>query len=97
VTAGMLSTARLRAGAAPILRDRLVRTAWPLLVTTGINALLGVVYWVVAARLYDQVTVATSMAVVVAMTTLSGIAQLNLGSSLGVLVRQRRPARAPTP
>jgi O-antigen/teichoic acid export membrane protein len=86
VNGALLSTARLRAGAAPIMRDRLVRTAWPLIVTTGMNALLGVVYWVVAARLYDQVTVATNMAVIAAMTTLSGIAQLNLGPSLGVLV-----------
>lgn len=81
-----VSSARLRARAAPVLHDRLVRTAWPLIVTTGLNAVLGVVYWVVAARLYDQATVAKNMAVIAAMTTLSGISQLNLGPSLGVLV-----------
>jgi O-antigen/teichoic acid export membrane protein len=86
VTAPLLSSAGLRARAASVLHDRLVRTAWPLIVTTALNALLGVVYWVVAARLYDQVTVATNMAVIAAMTTLSGISQLNLGPSLGVLV-----------
>lgn len=81
-----MSPARLRARAAPVMRDRLVRTALPLVVTTGLNALLGVVYWVVAARLYDQVTIATNMAIIAAMTTLSGVSQLNLGPSLGVLI-----------
>jgi O-antigen/teichoic acid export membrane protein len=81
-----LSAARLRVRAASVRHDRLVRTAWPLIVTTGLNAVLGVVYWVVAARLYDQATVAKNMAVIAAMTTLSGISQLNLGPSLGVLV-----------
>jgi O-antigen/teichoic acid export membrane protein len=86
LTAPLLSSARHRARPAPVLHDRLVRTAGPLIVTTGLNGVLGVVYWVVAARLYDQVTVATNMAVIAAMTTLSGISQLNLGPSLGVLV-----------
>jgi O-antigen/teichoic acid export membrane protein len=81
-----LSSARHRARPAPVLHDRLVRTAGPLIVTTGLNGVLGVVYWVVAARLYDQVTVGTNMAVIAAMTTLSGISQLNLGPSLGVFV-----------
>jgi O-antigen/teichoic acid export membrane protein len=86
LTAPLLSSARHRARPAPVLHDRLVRTAGPLIVTTGLNGVLGAVYWVVAARLYDQVTVATNMAVIAAMTTLSGISQLNLGPSLGVLV-----------
>jgi len=90
---GSLTTGLL-ARAAPVLRDRLVRTAWPLMVTTASNALMGMVYWVVAARLYDQVAVATNMAVIAAMTTLSGLAQLNLGPSLGVfLPRAREHAR----
>ena len=86
MTAPFLLFARRRARPAPVPHDRLVRTAGPLIVTTGLNGLLGVVYWVVAARLYDQVTVATNMAVIAAMTTLSGVSQLNLGPSLGVLV-----------
>ena len=78
--------AGLRARAAPVLRDRLVRTAWPLIVTTASNGLIGIAYWVIAARLYDQEAVATNMAVIAAMTTLSGLSQLNLGPSLGVFV-----------
>ena len=60
---------------------RLIRSALPLMVTTGLNGVLGVGYWVVAARLYDRTTVATNMAVIAAVTTLSGISQLNLGPS----------------
>lgn len=63
-----------------------MRTSWPLLLNTGSNALLGVVFWMMSARLYDQTTIGTNMAVIAAMTTMSGITQLNLGPSLGVLV-----------
>ena len=81
-----LVSAGLRKQATNLRQDRLVRTSWPLLLNTGSNALLGIAYWVVAARLYDQATIGTNMAVIAAMTTLSGISQLNLGPSLGVLV-----------
>jgi len=94
MTESLMSVTGLRARAAPVLRDRLVRTAWPLVVTTGSNGLLGIVYWVIAARLYDQAAIATNMAVIAAMTTLSGLSQLNLGPSLGVfLPRAREHAR----
>lgn len=86
MTAPFSPVARLRDRAAPMVRDRLVRTAAPLMLTTALNGVLGIVYWMIAARLYAQTTVATNMAVIAAMTTLSGIAQLNLGPSLGVLV-----------
>jgi O-antigen/teichoic acid export membrane protein len=85
-TALLQSSVGLRGRAARVVHDRLVRTAWPLVVNTASNGLLGVLYWVVAARLYDQATIGLSTAVIAAMTTLSGIAQLNLGPSLGVFV-----------
>jgi len=69
-----------------VWHDRLVRTALPLMVTTALNGVLGVGYWVVAARLYDHITVATNMAIIAAVTTLSGVSQLNLGPSLAVLI-----------
>ena len=72
-----------------VIRNPLVRTAWPLVVNTGANGILGVAYWMVAARLYSQDTVATNTALLSAMMTLSGIAQLNLGQTLAVLVPQR--------
>lgn len=65
---------------------RLLRTALPLLLTTGLNGVLGVAYWIVAARYYDSGTVATNTAIIAAVATLSGVSQLNLGPSLGVLV-----------
>ncbi|WP_446219652.1 lipopolysaccharide biosynthesis protein [Micromonospora sp. IBHARD004] len=82
----MLSPARLRQRAAHVVRDPLSRSAWPLILNTGSNGLLGVAYWVLAARLYDRATVGTNTALIAAMTTLSGISQLNMGPSLAVLV-----------
>jgi O-antigen/teichoic acid export membrane protein len=93
VTAPPPLSSGLRRRAAALTADRLVRTSWPLLVNTGSNALLGIAFWMMAARLYDQTTIGTNMAVIAAMTTMSGITQLNLGPSLGVLV-PRAGARA---
>ena len=77
-----------------VTRDPVVRTALPLLVNVGSNALLGVGYWMIAARLYDTRTVASNSAIIAAMTTLSAICQLNLGQGLAVLVpRSGRRAR----
>ncbi|MDX6324774.1 MAG: hypothetical protein QOK15_1128 [Nocardioidaceae bacterium] len=69
-----------------VTRDPVVRTALPLLVNVGSNGLLGIGYWMVAARLYDTQTVADNSAIIAAMTTLSAICQLNLGQGLAVLV-----------
>ena len=77
---------RSRGGAPRVVHDPLVRTATPLILNTGFNGILGVAYWMAAARLYDEEAVATNTAVLAAMTTLSGIAQLNLSQGLNVLV-----------
>jgi len=69
-----------------VVGDPLTRTALPLVLNTGLNGILGLVYWVVAARLYDQATVGINMALIAAMATLSAITQLNLGAGLAVLV-----------
>lgn len=84
-------TASVTAGARRVARDPLLRTASPLVVNTGLNALLGVVFWMAAARLFDPATVATNTAVIAAMSTLSGITQLNLGQGLAVLVPHAGP------
>lgn len=88
------STAGIRSRAAGLARDSLLRTSLPLVVNTAINAVLGIAYWVVAARVYDQAVVGTNTALISLMTTLSGFAQLNLGPSLAVLV-PRAGHRAP--
>lgn len=79
-------TTAVSAAARRVANDPLVRTASPLVANTGANAVLGLAFWVVAARLFDEATVATNAAVIAAMATLSGIAQLNLGQGLAVLV-----------
>lgn len=77
-----------------VVSDPLARTALPLLINIGSNGALGVAYWMVAARLYDTTTVATNAAIIAAMTTVSGITQLNLNQTLPVLVpRAREHAR----
>lgn len=85
---------RVRRQREKLFNDPLARTSLPLLINIGSNGLLGVAYWVVAARLYDTATVAENSAVLAAMTTLSGIAQLNLNQTLPVFVpRARERAR----
>ncbi len=86
VATGETRTTRPAAVRGRLARDPLTRTAWPLVVNTGSNAVLGVAFWVVAARLYDSETLASNTALVAAMTTLSGISQLNLGPALAVLL-----------
>ena len=77
-----------------LVKDPLARTSLPLLINIGSNGVLGVAYWMVAARLYDTTTVANNAAVLAAMTTLSGITQLNLNQTLPVFVpRARERAR----
>lgn len=77
-----------------VFADPLTRTSMPLLINIGSNGVLGVAYWMVAARLYDTTTVAENSAVLAAMTTLSGITQLNLNQTLPVFVpRARERAR----
>jgi O-antigen/teichoic acid export membrane protein len=85
---------RLRRQRKQVVNDPLTRTALPLLINIGSNGALGVAYWMVAARLYDTTTVATNSAIIAAMTTISGITQLNLNQTLPVLVpRDREHAR----
>jgi O-antigen/teichoic acid export membrane protein len=82
----MVSSTGRRVVPAAILQDRLIRTAIPLMINTASNAVLGAAFWVVAARHYGTTSLAQNLAVVAAMTTLSGICQLNLGPTFSVLV-----------
>src|SRR5690242_2028494 len=78
-----------------------VRTAWDqhrdllgnagsLVMSTGVASLLGVVYWVVATRLFSQRAVGYASAAVSAMTLLGTIGMLGLGTLLiGELPRRR--------
>lgn len=56
----------------------LFRNAYALIVNTGITALLGFVYWVLAARLYSTADVGRAAAAIAAMTLIAGISLFNL-------------------
>lgn len=62
----------------------LFRNAYALVVNTGITAVLGFMYWVIAARLFTTHDVGLAAAAISAMTLLAGISLLNLEA---VLVR----------
>lgn len=61
------------------------------LITNGAaTGLLGLAYWVVAARLYGQTAVGENASLVSAMLTVSGLAQLNYTRSLSSLIPRAR-------
>ena len=60
------------------VRNPLFGNAYALIANTGLTAVLGLAYWVAAARLYDPAAVGTAAAAVSALALLSGLAQLNL-------------------
>jgi O-antigen/teichoic acid export membrane protein len=59
--------------------DRLIHSATALLISNGSSAVLGLVFWVIAARLYTVNDVGLGTAEVSAMLLLASISQLNLG------------------
>ena len=60
----------------------LLSNAGSLVMSTGVASLLGVVYWVVATRLFSQRAVGYASAAVSAMTLLGTIGMLGLGTLL---------------
>lgn len=66
------------------LRTPLYASAYALIASAAVTSGLGLLYWVLAARLYEPTTLGLNSAVVSAMLFVSGIAQLSLN---GVLVR----------
>jgi O-antigen/teichoic acid export membrane protein len=67
----------LRGWRTPQHRDGLA-----LVLSSGLTSVLGLVFWIVAARLYDPATVGVNSTVLSAMTLLGTAAQLNLGNAL---------------
>ncbi len=67
-------------------RSPMVTTAIALVLNSGVTSLLGVVYWIAVARRYDRSDLADNAAVISTMLTLGGIAQMNLGLSIGSLL-----------
>jgi O-antigen/teichoic acid export membrane protein len=70
--------AGLRAAVGGHLAQPLYRTAYSLMAATVLTSVLGVGFWVVAARLYPPEVVGRDGALIASMMALSTIAQLNL-------------------
>jgi O-antigen/teichoic acid export membrane protein len=60
--------------------DRLIKSVLALLTSSVAGALLGLVFWAVAAHLYPARSVGYGVAAIAAMTLLANVAQLNLGT-----------------
>jgi O-antigen/teichoic acid export membrane protein len=74
-----LQTRRRLAG---LYGEGLLRTGHLLVANSVLNAAFGVLYWLLAARLYAPAVVAVNSAAISAMMLLAGAAQLNLMSAL---------------
>lgn len=64
------------------LRSPLYRSGYALLANAAGTTLVGVVYWAVAAHLYNRQTLGRSSALIAALILASSLAQLNLHNSL---------------
>jgi O-antigen/teichoic acid export membrane protein len=74
---------RLRRTQAPTHSSTaLLKSAYSLALNVVLTSALGLGFWVVAARIFPSATVGRDAALVAAMTTLSAICQLNLGTAI---------------
>jgi GT2 family glycosyltransferase/O-antigen/teichoic acid export membrane protein len=75
--------------------DPLMRGAYSLMASTVVTSLLGVAFWIAAARLYPASEVGRDSTLIAAMMALSGICQLNAANAIPRFLPQvRDPARA---
>ena len=58
------------------------RDGMALVASSGVSSVIGMLFWVLAARLFDPAAVGTSSAAISAMTLLGSAAHLNLGNAL---------------
>lgn len=70
------------------LNEPYFRNAYALMLNTGLNGLLGVVYWLLAARNYDASQVGRGSALISAMVLLSGVLAVNIRGTLTWLIPQ---------
>jgi O-antigen/teichoic acid export membrane protein len=78
---GPSAAARLKALATG-WRDPQNRDGMALVLSSAISSAIGLLYWVVAARMFDPTTVGINSTVVSTLSLLGIIAQLNLGSAM---------------
>lgn len=65
-----------------LLQSSLLRNGYALIVNTGLTAVLGLFFWVLAARSYSVEAVGLAGAVIATLVNLSNAAQLNFGNVL---------------
>jgi O-antigen/teichoic acid export membrane protein len=73
-----MRTAALRVRARAQLSDPLIRSAYSLMANTVVSAVLGVAFWIVAARLYPAESLGRDAALIATLFELAIVAQLNL-------------------
>ncbi|MHA6621044.1 lipopolysaccharide biosynthesis protein [Pseudonocardia sp. DLS-67] len=76
------STSRVRSGVLSGWRTPQHRDGLALVLSSALTSGLGLLFWILAARLYDSATVGVNSTVLSAMTLLGTAAQLNLGNAL---------------
>lgn len=64
------------------LSSPMVRNGYALVLSSASTSLIGMLYWVIAARLYTPRVIGLNSAAVSALMFLAGVAQLNLASAL---------------
>jgi O-antigen/teichoic acid export membrane protein len=86
-----MTTTGIAATLATHLREPMRRSAYALIVGTGLTSILGMIFWVLAARLLTSEAVGTGTALTSAMIFLATLSTLGLGNTL---VRFLAPAGA---
>jgi O-antigen/teichoic acid export membrane protein len=86
-----MTTTGIAASLATHLREPMRRNAYALIVGTGLTSVLGMIFWVLAARLMTTEAVGTGTALTSAMIFLATLSTLGLGNTL---VRFMAPAGA---
>jgi O-antigen/teichoic acid export membrane protein len=71
-----------RQGLSSTSTSELLRSSYSLLANTAVTALLGVGFWIVAARVYPTTTVGRDSVLITVMVELSTLCQLNLGNGI---------------
>ena len=79
------------------IREPLYANAYALVANQVFSAGLGMLYWVLAARLYPAATYGASFAVISTLLLISGIAQLGLGAGLNRFLHRAGRARSRAP
>jgi O-antigen/teichoic acid export membrane protein len=89
--AGLTAQVTPAGGAAELARARAIRRGGVSLIVNGAaTGVLGLVYWVLAARLFGETALGRNAALIAGMVTASGFAQLNYTRSLSSLIPSAR-------